>query len=53
MGRHWVVVMMCSLLVACISSFYSKPEPVLGEDIATISEEYVKATRAGCWILPL
>lgn len=47
MGRHWMVVMMCSLLVACISSFYSKPEPVLGEDIATISEEYVKATRGG------
>ncbi|MGF1686784.1 hypothetical protein L4C36_08810 [Photobacterium japonica] len=47
MSRHWVIVMICTLLVACISSFYSKPDPELGKDISTISEEYVKATRGG------
>ncbi|MGF1723533.1 hypothetical protein L4D12_02305 [Photobacterium nomapromontoriensis] len=30
-----------------MSSLYSKPEPELGKDIATLSEEYVKATRGG------
>lgn len=45
--RRWLIVGLCCLIVACMSSLYSKPAPELGKDIATLSEEYVKATRGG------
>lgn len=43
----WATIVIALLLSACISDLYRKPSPVLGEDIANLSEAYVKATRGG------
>lgn len=40
-------VIACVLTASCISDLYSKPAPNSSEDISTISEKYVKATRGG------
>ncbi|MGF1761008.1 hypothetical protein L4D76_24410 [Photobacterium sagamiensis] len=40
-------VLVSVLIASCYSNLYSKPVPDHREDISTISEEYVKATRGG------
>jgi len=40
-------VLACVLTASCISDLYSKPTPNRTDDISTISEGFVKATRGG------
>lgn len=44
-------VIACILTASCISSLYSKPIPNRHDDVSTISEEYVRATRGGVFDL--
>lgn len=46
---RWIILLAVSLSAACIGNLYSKPTPSTSEDVATLSEQYVKATRAGMW----
>lgn len=41
------LVFVCALIASCISDLYSKPIPNASDDISTLSERYVKATRGG------
>ncbi|PSW20148.1 hypothetical protein C9I98_08810 [Photobacterium sanctipauli] len=48
MVKPRILVVSTTLLVAsCVSDLYSKPAATANEDISTLSEAYVKATRGG------
>ncbi|MGF1682446.1 hypothetical protein L4D09_25585 [Photobacterium makurazakiensis] len=46
-----VVVLIALLSSSCISDLYSKPTPDTNNDISSLSESYVKATRGGIFDL--
>ncbi|KHT63855.1 hypothetical protein RJ45_09630 [Photobacterium gaetbulicola] len=49
MGKFFVVLLGCLLLVACGSQHYAKPTIDDSKDIASLSAQYVNATRGGGW----